>query len=235
MDRLIRALQRGGSLRKDGRGGWQVWRGKDTRTRPIGTLTAAEVDVLWAEGCLGKLGEFHPARLVWKGDGQSGSSALPSSEILEERSSKPRTSDQKSLISRVIGAIPDDETRSILSFHVGEILNDLDLSAAYGAPSGMNWSAIMSGTRIEQSGGKSDPSYFRFESARASARLGALRQALSSDEAVLFQLVFCERASRYRVQQRFRGTAKDIEERTLKLIRRVQWLRDHAIAPNLCR
>ncbi len=233
MDRLIRALQRGGSLRKGGKGDWLVWRGRDSRTRSIGTIPAAQVDVLRAEGSLGKLGDIEPQQLVWSGPYSTDHGVPPSAATLERQDGKPKPEGHKSLLARVLKSIADREIRSRLSYHVGEILKDLDLAAAYGAPNGMNWQAITSGARIERSGGTPDHAYYRFESARASARLQALRRELTRDEAVLFQLVFYEQATRYRVHQRFGGAAKEADARTLKLIHRLQWLRDHAVASPL--
>ena len=57
-DRLLRALERGGLARRTG-DQWSVYRGRDLRRTPVGTLRSVEIDALMAEG-----------RLCWFGDGR---------------------------------------------------------------------------------------------------------------------------------------------------------------------
>ena len=62
--RLLRALERGGVAAPIASDRWGVWRGRDRRTRMIGVLSGAEIDVLRVRDVLHPLGDTNPPLFV---------------------------------------------------------------------------------------------------------------------------------------------------------------------------
>lgn len=82
--RLLRALQGGGVAAAQTADSWGIWRRPDRRSRMIGTLSGADVDVLRCQGRLRPLGETGPVILVWQGPVDPVGTGRSGSDIFEQ-------------------------------------------------------------------------------------------------------------------------------------------------------
>lgn len=167
---MIRALQRGGMAVEGSAQGWEVYRERDRRRRPVGTLDRVAVDALRSSGHLCPLGEAGD-RLVWTG---------PMPEPVPEAVRPDPPGEPSSILKRrrspmeqVLGALPDEHNKVRARNAALRLNGDIHRAASPQAVT-MRWDAAgaVDGTRRAGAGGAS------LAALAAGRRLAAVRAAM---------------------------------------------------------
>ncbi len=147
--RLIRALQRGGSLARAKPEGWGVWRSRDLRGRQIGSLPDQLVANMLAEGQLKPLGGEHTECLVWAGPMASIPMMPAGGVTLTHKKDGAAAAGRQSLLARLLDTCTCEDRRMRLARAVRLFRDDMEMAQAQGLTGGMNWQALEAGQRID--------------------------------------------------------------------------------------
>lgn len=219
-DRLIKALERGGIAVRLKDDSWGIWRGRDQRGRRIGTLPGSEISAQVGVGHLAPFGEPSEQRLVWSGPPMVRDSIRPSPNALydEPAGTKPKS---LTLLQRVLEACQVPKRRERWVSAVREFANTVELAEAYGAPGGMNWSAMETGGRIDSTRKPGNGLARQQLSQQARQRLQTISQKLSPEAFDLLNMMILRQCSRHAAHRRFGGTLPDLHKRARLAIRQL--------------
>lgn len=191
--RLLRALQNGGCIAQIRGRDWGVWRQHDLRGRAIGVLDLSEVEALRVSGELKQLGSGEPQKLIWSGGFDVVAAVSPSAGAILVVSEQKNSG--AALLDRVVAEIEDERQQRRIAQAAIDYAEDIERSFTGGA-SGMNWSAISAGVRIE--GGKSRDHYGTTQNAaRASERLARVSENLGAYKQRFLHVLVVDRVTRH--------------------------------------
>lgn len=196
--RILKALQTGGCAALIEGRDWGVWRKRDLRMRPVGKLDVGDVQALRASGKLKLLGSGAVEKLVWSGARGDLNITPPSAEALlkDERLEHSGAA----LLDRVIASYDDERMQRRIAQAATDYAEDFERSASGGRISGMNWSAITAGVRIE--GGKpKDRHASSLTEIGASERMVKIADTLGAFKQKFLHRLVIERATRHAVAQ----------------------------------
>lgn len=143
--RLLRALERGGVAAPIASDRWGVWRGRDRRTRMIGVLSGAEIDVLRVRDVLHPLGDTNPPLFICTRKCSEPGRVNPDSTAL--RAVLPDPSGP--FVELVIARCSQPALRSLTRSTVQDYRRDVECAMRSPGISGMNWSALSLGGKVD--------------------------------------------------------------------------------------
>lgn len=146
-ERFLRALYRGGCVAPVSGQNWGVWRGQDLRQRSIGQVSDEEVVHLQICGHLRELGLDEQSRLVWSGPQTELGSVVPNADILGE--CEAQALNGASLLERVVLGVSSKREQERLIRAATDYQSDYEQFYRASSFGGMNWNAIIAGTRVD--------------------------------------------------------------------------------------
>jgi len=214
--RLLRALQGGGVAAPQTADSWGIWRRPDRRSRMIGALPGAEIDVLRCRGQLKLLGGSVPETLVWHGPVNPVRISATGPEILEQIDRKS----SRSALEHLILNSPGPQRREAVCRIAMAYRQDHALALEPAAHVTMNWQRLQSGDSTRP-GYQHDPMMRGIPSVRARQAQAKIDAALSlEDRAFLGQLIVHE-ASKIELSRRFSTRAGLIDTHAIAVLRQV--------------
>lgn len=224
--RLIRALQSGGMAVQVRDDLWGVWRGRDRRTRKIGELSAPEIDLLRLRGSLAPVAETEPQILIWIGPMTAGENPKPGTTALQ--SIHPPKDGP--LIELIISNRKHDGLRELIRSTAMSYRQDVEAAAGGHQISGMNWTDLALGGRIQ--GGPARGSRLPNRAAvEARARLRAVERELSIDEVDCLDRLVLARHSRRKLAHRCAIRPSLMESHALAVMRKLAEIYARKIKP----
>lgn len=219
-ERLERLLRDGGCLAAVSVGEWSLYRSRDRRRRKIASIGSPVVEVMRAEGALAPVPGTESELLVWSRRAEtfmpSPTTGLkPSLPRLDEA---PSGQVRCSLLTRTLLRTSDHALRRRLALAALNWRQDMSESEASGLGHGMNWSAILAGTRIDASF-VSRANYVRMSG--AADRLAVIRKALSKQELRLLDLMILTDATRHAIAQSLGESDSKIDKSGLRVLKQL--------------
>lgn len=212
--RLARVLERGGMASQLSAERWGIWRGRDRRTRRIGVLSGAEIDVLRLRGMLQPWGDGAPPILVCAQSILEPSMVAPSPERLDQEAK----SVSRPLIELMVDRCHDRALRQLICDTVHRYRTDVDCAARAGITGHMNWDGLALGGRIEGGRGPQAPNP-AFRASRAQAALAVIEAALGVSNMRLLDRLILGEETRAALARRFAIRPSLMEGRALAAIR----------------
>lgn len=216
-ERLIRVLQKGGMAAQIGADRWGIWRRRDRRTRQIGVMSGAEIDVLRIRGWIQPLGDGTPPILVCGPTILETPRATPSAERL----SQDRRVQNEPLIERMLERCSDRALRQLICETVQQYRADVTCASRLGAVSGMNWDGLALGGRIDGGRGRKSPDG-SFAASRAQSRLAIIHSELGSERIRFLDRLILGEETQSGLARRFGVRSSLVEGQALAAIRALQ-------------
>lgn len=215
--RLIRALQRGGCAVEAGEAQWSIWRASDRRGRAIGTLSAADVELLRLNGDLSLLGGTDDGRLVWTGQVDSlAGRAISAMALIKEPEGKRHHA--RPLLHRILAVRASPNERRSLARAARDFAEDVECSENSYSARGMNWNAVSAGTRID-GGRQGAPNQRAGYAADAAIRMRRLNRHLSGEDMRFLRRLIIGRDTRYAIAQWLAVSPSQSEVRGRRVLR----------------
>jgi|GEM_PF-5306260 len=212
--RLLRALERGGIVAQIDANRWGVWRSKDRRSRMIGSVSDAEIDLLRLREILRPLGDDTPMMLVWSGKPAGGHRSNANAKTLNA----PDPDARGPMIDLIITRCHDPVLRKLIRETTQLYRADTECACDAGRIAGMNWDGLALGGRIGggQGGGRDTGSAM---AAKAAARLRMIQNRLGSDEVRFLDDLMVREESRAKLARLYGVRPSLIEQRALASVR----------------
>ena len=216
-ERLIRALQKGGMAAEIGADRWGIWRSRDRRTRQIGVMTGAEIDILRIRGWVQPLGDEAPPVLVCGPSLLETQHATPSAKRLKQ----DRQARNEPLIERMLERCPDRALRQLICETVQQYRADVSGASRLGVVPGMNWDGLALGGRIDGGLGRKSPNS-SIVASHAQSRLTVIYSELGSERIRFLDRLILGEETQSGLARRFGIRSSLVEGQALAAIRALQ-------------
>lgn len=212
--RLIRALQRGGLAAEIRPDTWGVWRSRDRRSRMIGTMSGAEIDILRLQNKLKPLGKAVAPSLIW-----SGAIAAPTG--LPGRAPAPTLPQEISTnayLQSILLRAPSATYRERVRRACQALIQDVALAEQGGQHLTMNWGAFGGGDRTPHRAGEQSFDVV-LKSRSAARRIAALAESLGDEDLKFLRKLVLQGLTRAKLARQFAMRPALVEGRALKVLR----------------
>lgn len=216
-ERLIRALQNGGMAAQIGADRWGIWRSRDRRTRQIGVMTGAEIDILRIRDWVQPLGDEAPPVLVCGPSLLETQHATPSAKRLIQG----RQVRNEPLIERMLERCPDRALRQLICETVRQYRTDVICASRLGTIAGMNWDGLALGGRIDGGHVRKSPDG-SFAASGAQSRLTSIHSELGSERIRFLDRLIIGEETQSGLARRFGIRSSLVEGQALAAIRALQ-------------
>ncbi|MEL6830327.1 MAG: hypothetical protein AAFO63_09340 [Pseudomonadota bacterium] len=220
-ERLERLLRAGGCLVEMDTGTWVLHRTHDRRQRHVAQISAAEIHALQAAGALVQRPSPGAACLVWSRNYVG----APLASLTEDRLpdlQKPPTGTpialRGSLLTRILFRLADHKNRKRLAIAALNWRSDLVEAKSQGLAQGMNWNAVLAGTRIDGSAFSARGGSDQIGTER---RVYAIKQRLGRAEIRLLDLMVLRDGSRHAIAKAMSCSETQIEKDGLRVLNRL--------------
>lgn len=229
--RLMRVFERGGAAFLNRNGSFDVRRSTDARSGVIGVLDAADLTGLKRQGYLKRFGEIEPPRYIWSGRRWTAETLSKASVdgFLRHDAALPT-----SLAEQVLASLADPDERERLNRSARYFCDDFRWVDQGVRISGMNWSALALGGRIE--GGlagedsRADPLY----KVAAERRLKHIEKQLSRRGYRQLTMLLVDKTLPKRFAANYGMRSHEAPVRTVDLLRRLSWVYEKELKPPEC-
>jgi hypothetical protein len=199
---------------KTGPDHWQIWRGRDRRARPVGSLTGPEIDVLRLRGLLRPWGDDTPPILVCGSSVLQPQSVTASAKCLTNALISPQTP----LIELMVTRCCDRGLRALVCDTARRYRDDSACAERAGAIGGMNWDGLALGGRID--GGRTWQAPGAAQLARqAQSRLAIIHAELGETTSYLLDRLILGEETRARLARRLGIQPSLLEGRAMAAMR----------------
>ena len=220
-ERMQRLLRAGAHLYARSDGQWDLYRCSDRRRRRVGVLGPERVEALRAGGEVLRQSIEPPECLVWSRRPRETGAMVPPLPGRPDGGTTPSQDSgrvSQSLLARVLASEPREIRRRRLAVAALNWRQDIEAVQSLGLSSGMNWTAIQAGTRID-GGGYSFGGFAGQTSAQD--RLRAIERQLSRDERRLLNLLIIKGWTRHAVARSTGLSDRRAEQEAAKVLCRI--------------
>lgn len=201
-------------------GEWSLYRSRDRRRRKVASIGSPMVEVMRAEGALAPVPDADAEILIWSRRAET----LMPPPATRLKPHLPRLQEAQggqvrcSLLTRILLRTSDHVLRRRLALAALNWRQDMSASEASGLGHGMNWSAILAGTRIDASFVSRANTV---SMSGAANRLAVIRRALSKQELRLLDLMILTDGTRHGIAQSLGESESKIEKTGLRVLQRL--------------
>ncbi|NQY97002.1 MAG: hypothetical protein HRT82_07555 [Henriciella sp.] len=193
---------------------WGIWRSRDRRTRQIGVMTGAEIDILRIRGWVQPLGDEAPPVLVCGPSLLEKPLAAPSAKRLKQ----DQRAQSEPLIERMLERCPDRALRQLICETAQHYRADVTCASRLGTVAGMNWDGLALGGRIDGGHGRKSPNG-SIAASLAQSRLTIIHSELGSERICFLDRLILGEETQSSLARRFGVRSSLVEGQALAAIR----------------